>query len=362
MTAIFPLMSGMVASPFHEVHHRCEMAATLPKPARNGRLPAGGTDMRIAILDDWQNAAETLTDWRAVSGQADLMFFYEAFADLDAAAHALEGFDAVVAMRERTPFPAELLERLPRLKLLSYTGARNAAVDAQACARLGIVVCNTTGLPPTHGTAELALGLMLAAARQLPLGDAEIRAGRFQQNLSPGIELAGLTLGLVGLGRIGGRMARYGLALGMEIIAWSTNLTEAAAASAGATRVAKDELLARADVVSLHLVLSPRSRGIIAASDIGLLKPGAILVNTSRSGLVDQAALLDAVRDRRIVAAIDVFDREPLAPDDPWRMAPNTVLSPHLGYVTRGNMAALYRESAENLAAWLDGAPIRVVT
>ena len=317
--------------------------------------------MRIAILDDWQNAAATLADWQRVSAHAELVFFYEAFAGLDAAAQALEGFDAVVAMRERTPFPAGLLERLPRLKLLSYTGARNAAVDAQACARLGILVCNTTGSPPTHGTAELALGLMLAAARQLPLGDAEIRAGRFQESLAPGIELAGLTLGLIGLGKIGGRMARYGLALGMEVVAWSTNLTDETAQAAGAVRVAKEELLARADVVSLHLVLSPRSRGIVSAGDIARLKPGAIVVNTSRAGLVDNTALLEAIHARRIVAALDVFEREPLPLNDPWRTAPNTVLSPHLGYVTRGNMAALYRESVENLEAWLDGTPIRVV-
>jgi phosphoglycerate dehydrogenase-like enzyme len=316
--------------------------------------------MRIAILDDWQNVAHSLTDWSAVAARAEVVFFQDAFADERAAAEALADFDAVVAMRERTPFPASLIAVLPRLKLLTYTGPRNSAVDVAACAARGVLVCNTTGLPPTHGTAELTLALLLAAARQVALGDAEIRAGRFQENLAPGIELAGLVLGLIGLGRIGSRMARYGQALGMDVIAWSPNLTEEKAAAAGALCVAKEDLLARADAVSLHLVLSPRSRNTVTAEDIALLKPGCLFVNTSRAGLVDQAALLGAVQARRIVAAMDVYSAEPLPVADPWRSAPNTVLTPHLGYVTQGNMAALYRESVENLLAWLDGAPIRV--
>lgn len=316
---------------------------------------------RIAVLDDWQNTAETLANWSAVKSQAELVFFRDAFADEDHAANALADFDAVVAMRERTPFPASLIARLPRLRLLSFTGARNAAVDVPACTAHGVLVCFTTGAPATFGTAELALALLLAAARQIPLGDAEIRAGRFQENLSPGTELYGRTLGLIGLGKLGSRMARYGQALEMNIIAWSPNLTDEKAASVGATRVEKAELLARADAVSLHLVLSDRSRNTLQAADLAAMKQGCILVNTSRAGLVDQAALLQAVRDSRLVAAIDVFTHEPLAADDAWRTAPNTVLSPHLGYVTRGNMAALYTESAENVAAWLTGVPIRTL-
>jgi phosphoglycerate dehydrogenase-like enzyme len=316
---------------------------------------------RIAVLDDWQGNAATLADWSAVTPHAELVFFRDAFADENAAATALAGFDAVVAMRERTPFPESLLARLPRLKLLTFTGARNAAVDTAACTRHGVLVCFTSGRPATYGTAELALALLLAAARQLPFGDAEIRNGRFQENLSPGTELYGLTLGLIGLGKLGGRMARYAQALEMTVLAWSPNLTDERAAACGATRVEKAELLARADAVSLHVVLSERSRNTLSADDLAAMKPGAIVVNTSRAGLVDQQALLSAVTAGRLVAAIDVFTHEPLPANDPWRTAPNTVLSPHLGYVTRGNMAGLYQESAENLAAWLAGAPIRTL-
>jgi phosphoglycerate dehydrogenase-like enzyme len=317
---------------------------------------------RIAVLDDWQNVAEKLTDWQPVRAQAELVFFQDAFADENEAAAALADFDGVIAMRERTAFPASLVEKLPRLKLLSYTGHRNAAVDAGACAAAGITICNTTGSPPSFGTAELALALLLAAARQIPLGDSEIRSGGFQEKLAPGIELFGLTLGLLGLGKLGGRMARYGQALEMDVIAWSPNLTTEKAASGGAVRVEKAELLARADVVSLHLVLSDRSRNTLSAADIAALKPGCIVVNTSRAGLVDQTALLDAANAGRIRAALDVFTTEPLPASDPWRTARNTVLSPHLGYVTHGNMSALYQESCENVAAWLAGAPIRIVT
>lgn len=317
---------------------------------------------RIAVLDDWQGVAATLADWRHVAAKAEVVFFQDAFASEDAAAAALANFDAVVAMRERTPFPARLIARLPRLRLLSFTGARNAAVDIAACTAHGVLVCFTTGQPPTWGTAELALALLLAAARQIPFGDAEIRAGRFQENLAPGRELNGMTLGLIGLGRLGSRMAKYAKALDMTVIAWSPNLTVEKAEQVGATLVVKGELLERADAVSLHLVLSDRSRNTLGASDLAAMKPGAILVNTSRAGLVDQDALLAAVTQGRLVAALDVFGQEPMPVDDPWRRAPNTVLSPHLGYVTHGNMAALYRESAENLVAWLEGFPIRTLT
>ncbi len=316
---------------------------------------------RIAVLDDWQGVAESLTDWSGLAGRAEVIFFRDAFSDEDAAAAALVDFDGVVAMRERTPFPASLIARLPRLRLLSFTGGRNAAVDTEACTAHGVLVCFTTGQPPSHGTAELTLALLMAAARQVPLGDAEIRAGRFQETLRPGIELNGLTMGLIGLGKIGSRMARYGAALGMDVIAWSPNLTAETAAAAGATRVEKAELLGRADVISLHLVLSARSRHTLAAEDIALIRRGTILVNTSRAGLVDQAALLAAAISGQLTVAIDVYAQEPLPADDPWRTAPNTVLSPHLGYVTHGTMAGFYRESVENVAAWLDGVPIRTL-
>lgn len=200
---------------------------------------------RIAVLDDWQGVARTLTDWSKVSAQAELIFFQDAFADENAAAAALADFDGVIAMRERTPFPASLIARLPRLRLLSFTGARNAAVDTDACTAHGVLVCFTTGTPASYGTAELALSLLLAAARQVPFGDAEIRAGRFQEKLAPGIELAGLTLGLIGLGKLGSRMARYAEALDMNILAWSPNLTADKAAAEGAERVEKAALLVR---------------------------------------------------------------------------------------------------------------------
>jgi phosphoglycerate dehydrogenase-like enzyme len=315
----------------------------------------------IAVLDDWQNSASGLIDWSPVASQSNLVFFRDAFADENAAAQALADFDAVVAMRERTAFPASLIARLPRLRLLSFTGARNAAVDIEACTKHGVLVCYTTGQPATFATAELALGLLLAAARQLPLGDSEIRAGRFQENLSPGTELSGRTIGIIGLGKLGSRLARYAAALEMNILAWSPNLTAEKAQQAGATLVTKQELLQRSDAVSLHLVLSDRSRHTLAAPDLALMKRGAIVVNTSRAGLIDQAALLAAVIEGRLVAALDVFEREPLPANDPWRTAPNTILSPHLGYVVTGNMTALYKESADNLAAWLAGAPIRTL-
>lgn len=316
---------------------------------------------RIAVLDDWQHIAADLIDWSPVAAQSELVFFGDAFADEDAAASALADFDAVVAMRERTPFSASLIARLPRLKLLSFTGARNAAVDIDSCTKHGVLVCFTTGQPTTYATAELALGLLLAAARQLPLADAEMRAGRFQENLLPGTELYGLTLGIIGLGKLGSRLARYAKALEMNIIAWSPNLTAEKAIASGATLVSKVELLERSDAVSLHLVLSDRSRNTLAKADLAQMKKGAIVVNTSRAGLIEQAALLEAVHEGRLVAALDVFAHEPLPTNDPWRTAPNTVLSPHLGYVSRTNMCGLYRESAENLVAWLAGSAIRTL-
>ena len=317
---------------------------------------------RIVVLDDWQGVAERSADWSAIAATCDIVFLREKLVGADALVAALDGADAVVAMRERTVFPAVVVERLSSLKLLVFTGWRNAAVDVEACTRCGILVCNTgAGMGNSAGTAELALGLMLAAARGIPLADAEMRAGRFQERTSPGLELRGRTLGLVGVGRIGAQMAAFGRVLGMEVLAWSQNLTDARAAEASAVRVDKAALFARSDVVSVHMVLSERSRGIVGAAEIAAMKPGAILVNTSRAPLVDNVALLAAVQARRVVAALDVFDTEPLPPGDPWRGAANTVLTPHLGYVTQENMAELYRQCAEDVAAWLAGAPIRVV-
>ncbi len=316
---------------------------------------------RIAILDDWQGIAEAAADWSGVRAKADIVFFRDAFASADATIAALRDFDAVLAMRERTRLHADVISQLPRLKLISFTGARNAAVDIPSCTAAGITVCNTTGTPSSHATAELALGLMLASSRHLIAGDREMRAGRFQNNVPPGREIAGKTLGLIGLGYIGARVARYAQALDMKIIAWSQNLSAARAADVGVTRVEKADLLAQSDVISIHLVLSERTRHIVAGPDIALMKPGALLINTSRGPHVDTDALVAALNAGKIRAAIDVYDSEPLAADHPLRSTANSLLSPHLGYVTADNMPALYRASVENLNAWLAGSPIRVV-
>ena len=243
------------------------------------------------------------------------------------------------------------------------TGARNASLDTEACTARGVVVCNTVaggGATNDSATAELALGLMIAAARGLPAGDANIRAGRFQMGVPVGIGLKGKTLGVIGLGRLGSYMARYGNALGMKVIGWSQNLTAEKAAAAGATMVSKQELLSTADVVSIHLVLSPRSRGLLGAADLAQMKHGAILVNTSRGPIVDEAALLEAVHAGRIVAALDVYDREPLPAGHSLRSAPNTVLTPHLGYCVHETWQQFYPQCVENALAFLDGKPIRV--
>jgi phosphoglycerate dehydrogenase-like enzyme len=246
--------------------------------------------------------------------------------------------------------------------MLGITGARNLSLDVAACTARGVVVCNTTSTGRSDAaTAELALGLLLSAARSIPASDAGIRAGRFQQGIPVGFTLAGKTLGVIGLGKLGALMARYGRALGMTVLAWSQNLTAEAARDAGAELVGKAELLGRADAVSLHLVLSARSRGIIGAAELALMKPGAILVNTSRGPLVDEAALLGAVRAGRIIAALDVFDREPLPPDHPLRTAPNTVLTPHLGYGVAETWEQFYPQSVENALAFLNGTPTRVL-
>jgi phosphoglycerate dehydrogenase-like enzyme len=264
-------------------------------------------------------------------------------------------------MRERTPLPASLIDRLPKLRMLGITGSQNATLDTPACTARGVLVCNTIGEGASAAaTAELALGLLIAAARAIPAADAGIRVGRFQAGLPVGIGLAGKTMGVIGLGRLGSHMARYCQALNMNVLAWSANLTAEQARTAGATLVSKQELLSRSDAVSLHLVLSPRSRGVIGAAEIAQMKPGTILINTSRGPLVDEAALLEAVRAGRIIAALDVYDREPLPANHPLRSAPNTVLTPHLGYAVKETWIEFYGQSIENALAFLAGKPVRV--
>ncbi len=317
--------------------------------------------MRVAIMDDWQGVARSAADWSAVEARAEVTVFAESFAGEDATAEALTDFEILVPMRERTELGAGLIARLPKLRLIALTGGRSQTLALDACTAAGILVCNTGGERSSIGTAELALGLMLAAARFIPAGDAAIRAGRFQEGVGIGPVLEGRTLGIIGLGKIGARVGGYGRALGMDVVAWSPNLTKSAARAGGARLVSKAELLAQSDVVSLHVVLSARSRGLIGAADLARMKPGAVLVNTSRGPLVEEAALLEALHAGRIRAALDVFAQEPLSPMHPLRTAPNTVLTPHLGYGTQDTFAQFYGESVQNILAFLDGAPIRVI-
>ena len=316
---------------------------------------------RIAVLDDWQNVAQSSADWSPLMARAEVQILREPFAGEDAAARALADFDIVLCTRERTPFPRSLVTRLPRLKMFGLTGARAAQIDIAGMIERGITVCYTGGGPSVQSTAELALALMLAAARHIPQGDAAVRAGRFQLGTQAGFILAGKTMGLVGLGRIGAQMAGYCNALGMRVLAWSQNLTDERALAAGATRVPKDELLATSDVVSIHLVISERTRGVLGAAELARMKHGAILVNTSRGPLVDEAALIDAVQSGRLFAALDVYHREPLPTDHPLIRCANTVLTPHLGYSVVEVYAEYYHHSVENALAFLDGTPVRVL-
>jgi phosphoglycerate dehydrogenase-like enzyme len=315
---------------------------------------------KIAVLDDWQRVARTSADWSPLMARAEISFFETPFADEDDAARRLAEFEIILVTRERTPFPSSLVARLPRLRMFGLTGARAGLIDIAGMISRGITVCYTGGGPSGSSTAELALGLMLAAARRIPASDVAVREGRFQLGTEAGSVLDGKTIGLIGLGRIGGRMAAYCCALNMKVLAWSQNLTAEAAAAAGAALVPKEELLSTADVVSLHLVLSERTRGIVGAADLARMKHGAILVNTARAQLVDESALVAAVQSKRIVAALDVFYREPLPANHPFARASNVILTPHLGYSVIEVYKEYYQHSIENALAFLDDEPIRV--
>lgn len=315
--------------------------------------------MRIAVLDDWQKVARKLADWSPLERLADVRFFHAPFASEDEAARELADFGVILAMRERTPFPPSLVARLPRLKMFGMTGHRARGLDIEGMIARGITVSITEGGERGSETAEHALALMMAAVRQIPQGDASIRAGAFQENLRPGIGLAGRRLGIVGFGRIGKLVAGYGQALGMEVIAWSRSLTPETAGRMGVRSVSREEIFSLPDILSVHVHLTPESAGLITDSDLRRMKPGAILVNTSRSQLIERAALLSAVTEGRITAALDVFDHEPLPADDPFRKAPNTVLTPHLGYCTDEVLQTFYEQTVENALAYLKGAPIR---
>jgi D-3-phosphoglycerate dehydrogenase len=317
--------------------------------------------MKLAILDDYQRVALASADWKRLAG-VEVAVFDKAFASTDDAARQLAPFDILCLMRERTAFPRALLERLPKLKFMSLTGARAGSLDSQFCKERGIPVSHTRSGNGTSSTAELTWGLIIAAARGLAQGERNMRSGRWHEDLAPGTALAGKRLGLVGLGKIGSYVARVGKAFGMEVLAWSQNLDREKAEQGGAVLASKDSLFSGCDVISIHLVLSDRTRAIVGKEDLARMKKGAILVNVSRGPLVDEAALIEALRTGRLAhAALDVYDREPLPADHPLRKLPNVTLSPHLGYVNAENYKQFYADTVENVAAWLAGSPIRVL-
>lgn len=317
--------------------------------------------IRVAVLDDYHGVALDLADWGSLGSDAEVQVFRHHLATVDEAAAALAPFDVVCLMRERMPMRRDLIERLPRLKFIVTTGARNPSLDLAAAAERGIVVSNTHGGDSQYATPELAWGLILACARAIPAADRGMKAGRWQEG-DLGLALHGLSLGLLGLGRLGSRMAEIGHAFGMKPIAWSENLTRERAEAAGAELVSKEELFSRSDVLTIHLVLSKRTRGLVGAADLARMKPSAVLVNTSRGPIVDEAALIAALSQGRIRAAgLDVYDREPLPQDHPLRALDNAVLTPHLGYVTQGTYRAFYEDMVEDIVAWQAGAPVRVV-
>jgi phosphoglycerate dehydrogenase-like enzyme len=313
---------------------------------------------RVALLDDYQGVALGMADWKSLPTGTEVVVFKDHLADEDALAARLADFDIIMALRERTPFPRTILERLPKLKLLITAGMRNASIDMKAAAERGVLVCGTAGLP--YPTAELAWGLILGLARRIPAEDRATREGRWQTSL--GLGLNGKTLGVLGLGTLGSRVARVGRALEMKVLAWSQNLTAERAAAEDAMLVAKDDLLARSDFVSIHLVLSERTRGLVGARELGLMKRSAYLVNTSRGPIVDEAALIRALGNGTIAGAgLDVFDEEPLPRDHPFRRLPNIVITPHLGYVTEETYRIFYGQAVEGIKAYLDGTPLRVL-
>jgi phosphoglycerate dehydrogenase-like enzyme len=311
--------------------------------------------MRIAVLDDYQDVARGMADW---AGAGEVAFFHDHLSRAEDLVARLKTFDAIVAMRERTPFPRALLERLPKLRLLVTTGMRNRSIDLAAAKARGVVVCGTPGVNTT--TAELTWGLILALARQIPREDRELRTGRWQTTV--GLGLAGKTLGILGLGSIGQQVARVGAAFGMKLIAWSQNLDAARASAAGASRVDKEQLFQGADILTIHLILSDRTRGLVGAQELSLMKRSALLVNTSRGPIVDERALAEALKRGALAGAgIDVYGEEPIPRDHPLLVAPNTVLTPHLGYVTRESYRAYYEGALEAIRAWQAGSPVRVL-
>jgi len=314
---------------------------------------------RIAVLDDYHGVALQMADWSVLPPECRVEVFRDHLADLDAVAKRLRDFEIVTCMRERTPFPRDLLNRLPNLRLLVTTGMRNAAIDLEAATERGILVCGTAGGPESP-PAELTWGLILALVRHIPREDTATRGGRWGTTV--GMSLENKVLGVLGLGRLGSTVARVGVAFKMSVLAWSQNLTAERAAQCGATLVAKDELFARSDIVTVHVQLSERTRGLVGARELALMKPTAYLVNTARGPIVDEAALVHALQARAIAGAgLDVFDEEPLPPNHPFKQLDNTLLMPHAGYVTEDQYRVRYRDTVDDIARYLEGAPVRVL-
>jgi phosphoglycerate dehydrogenase-like enzyme len=315
--------------------------------------------VQVAILDDYQGVALESADWSPLNGKAEITVFRNHLPDSAELIERLKPFDILCVMRERTPLTGAILEQLPNLKLIASTGFRNASIDLAAASARGVTVCNTGY--SAHGAIELTWALILAMLRNIPTEFASVQSGQWQ--ISVGDDLNGKTIGLVGLGNIGARIAAIAHAFGMKILAWSQNLTRESAEKHGALLVSKEELLSSADIVTLHLVSSPRTRGIIGATELGLMKPTAYLVNTSRGPLVDEQALIDALKSRAIAgAALDVYDVEPLPAAHPFRSLDRLLVTPHIGFVTKESYKIFYRDTVENIVSWLSDTPVRVST
>jgi D-3-phosphoglycerate dehydrogenase len=314
---------------------------------------------RCAVLDDYQNVALKMTDWSAVTGDVDVTVFNAPFKSQEEAHHFLREFEIVCMMRERTPFRRPTIEALPNLKLLITTGAKNNAIDLITAAERGVVVCATRGVG--NPTAGITFGLILELTRRIGFENARLKAGESWQ-VTIGRDIEGMTLGILGLGKLGQRVAAIAKAFGMRPIAWSQNLTPEKCREAGVGYASKEDLFRTADIVTIHLQLSDRSRGLVGAAELGLMKPTAYLVNTSRGPIVEEKALLAALTERRIAGAgLDVFDVEPLPLDHPFRRLDNVVLSPHLGYVSQENYACFFHDIVEDIRTFLDGKPVRVI-
>lgn len=311
--------------------------------------PANGPPWKVAVLDDYQHVALSMADWSVLDGIASVTMFSDHITDPDELVARLASFDVVCLMRERTPLPRAIIERLPRLRLIASTGLGNRSVDTAAAAEHGVELRHT-GYSP-EPTVELTWALILASAKHIVAEVDSVRSGGWQESLA--VDLAGSTLGILGLGRIGSRVARIGQIFGMDVIAWSQNLTDERAADEGVQRVNKDELFRRSDFLTIHLVLSDRTRGLVAARELALMKATARLVNTSRGPIVDEADLLDALWSARIEgAAIDVFDTEPLPATHPLRSAPRLLATPHVGYVSEGQYRTFYTDTVDNIRTW----------